>query len=892
MMRYFFILLIISISCPAQQNDFISQLTALFDDSRYDEVLRLTEKIPASAPYRNQAVNIRAEALIMQQQYTEAEQLLTAELENATLASNRGVTLATLGFLYLSQGRGDKALELLQQAAELHENAAPLPRARTLAFLGQVLNSTGKYAQAEEQLQVALSLRKSVLPEKHELIAASLNDLGLTATATHPENALDYFDQAIEIYRALHGDEHPKVANTLTNSGIAFRVLKLYGDATIAFEDALKIWNKVYPRPHPSKAFVIANLGETAAALGNLAAAQQYFEQALAVYREVYGSKHPDIARLHTLIGQVRLSQGKFDDALYHYQQAVIANTSDFENNNPEANPQHQNFYNGFQLLYAQMRKAQAFEARYFGKTLRQRDLETALRQLQQCDSLIDRLRKQTSLESDKITLGTLANEVYADGVRIAHELSEVAFRKKKHFRELSFYFAEKSKAAVLLDAISDAHAKSFAGLPANVLEEEKNLKSALALVYQKLAQKPAEQEEKYLRETALGLNQAYNNFIRNLEQQYPNYFNLKFNTSSASIAQIQQQLSAETAVISYFIDDHNNRNQLYVYIISPSSFQVHSHALPDNFNKLITAYRNSIFYMNETLYQQYSNELYKLLIPSIPGRTRHLVILPAGRLSIIPFEALLTRKVKNPETPYAQLPYLNNRFSVSYEFSAGLILQKNGSTASSVRAVALCAPVHFPDAPGLPSLPGTAQEVGRLHKLFDEKHIPSTVWLNAQANEQTIKSQPLKSFSILHLATHGVVNEENPELSCIYLHPQSGAEDGSLFTGEIYNLELQADLVTLSACQTGLGKIARGEGVIGLSRAMAYAGAKKMVVSFWSVADESTSTFMGEFYRGALATQPIRFATALQQAKKQMLQTAYAAPFYWAPFVLIGFEK
>ncbi|HZX73696.1 MAG TPA: CHAT domain-containing protein, partial [Cyclobacteriaceae bacterium] len=138
--------------------------------------------------------------------------------------------------------------------------------------------------------------------------------------------------------------------------------------------------------------------------------------------------------------------------------------------------------------------------------------------------------------------------------------------------------------------------------------------------------------------------------------------------------------------------------------------------------------------------------------------------------------------------------------------------------------------------------------------------------------------------------ATHGIVDEEDPELSKIFLN-SSNKEDGNLFSGEIYNLDLNAEMVVLSACQTGLGKFSKGEGVIGLSRALIYAGAKNIIVSFWSVADESTAELMVDFYKNLLQKKDQNFREALQQAKVNMIKKGnYSAPYYWAPFVMIGF--
>jgi CHAT domain-containing protein len=158
-------------------------------------------------------------------------------------------------------------------------------------------------------------------------------------------------------------------------------------------------------------------------------------------------------------------------------------------------------------------------------------------------------------------------------------------------------------------------------------------------------------------------------------------------------------------------------------------------------------------------------------------------------------------------------------------------------------------------------------------------------------ATESLIKTTDLNKYSYLHLATHGVVDETEPELSRIYLQTSSNQEDGNLFAGEIYNLKLNANLVTLSACQTGLGKISKGEGVIGLSRALIYAGAQHLIVSFWSVADESTALLMKNFYTEMLNSSTNDFQESLRVAKLKMISNdKYSTPFYWAPFILIGY--
>jgi CHAT domain-containing protein/lipopolysaccharide biosynthesis regulator YciM len=823
------------------------------------------------------------DSLIRSGKFTEAE----SALEN--MKGDEALIKTHYGLLYMMQNRYDLALEDLQTAVDIFEKenqSGSLEAAEALVHLGNVYRSTGKYSQAQEQLNRALMIRQEKLPATHELIAAVYNDLGLAYIEVDRDKSIDYYEKALETYRKLHGENDPKIAIGNTNLGIVYTKEKLFGDAINYYETASKIWEKVYAKPHANKALVLMNLGQTYSAMGDQKAALAYYEKSLTMYEAASGKKHPEVAFVQNLLGNEKLAQEKYDEALTHYQKALEANIPDFTSTSILETPSTKEFYNGRQLLISLTYKAQALEKKYFGKTLNRQDLLLGLTTLQACDSLIDRLRQSATNESDKIALGAIANEVYGDGVRIAYTLSDVSFKGRENYRELSFYFAEKSKSAVLQEAISDTNAKSFANIPNELLEEEKNLKAAIALIAQKLAQKPAEEEEKYLRETIFSLNRAYQDFTKHLENQYPEYFNLKFNSATPSIQQLQSLISAKTAFISYFMDESNNR--LYIYVISKNKFTIESKAIPKEYDKYITGLRNSLFFQEINTFRVSASKLYNLLVPDkIPRSIDDLVIIPTGRMGVIPFETLLSKETD--ETDFKALPYLLLRYTIRYEFSAGLALQKKHTNAGITSAL-FCAPVTFPDKDGLVDLPGTEVEVNTISALFKQKNISSSVLLNNKASETSIKSGSLKNYSLIHLATHGVVDENSPELSRIFLQTDTEAEDGNLFAGEIYNLELKADLVALSACQTGLGKISKGEGVIGLSRALVYAGAKNIIVSFWSVADESTAQLMTDFYKQLLENPSATYSQDLRKAKLALMKGNYAAPYYWAPFILIGF--
>jgi CHAT domain-containing protein len=183
----------------------------------------------------------------------------------------------------------------------------------------------------------------------------------------------------------------------------------------------------------------------------------------------------------------------------------------------------------------------------------------------------------------------------------------------------------------------------------------------------------------------------------------------------------------------------------------------------------------------------------------------------------------------------------------------------------------------------------GILERVKGSYGLFDRWFSArSRVYLGRDARETTVKSEALAEYRFVHFATHGLLDEKDPKLSGLLLAPDE-REDGILHLGEVYNLRLNAELVVLSACETGLGRIARGEGIIGLTRGFLYAGAASVLVSLWQVSDATTAELMVDFYGEILrgSSRP----EALREAKRRLIrrQPEYAKPYYWAPFILVG---
>jgi CHAT domain-containing protein len=186
-------------------------------------------------------------------------------------------------------------------------------------------------------------------------------------------------------------------------------------------------------------------------------------------------------------------------------------------------------------------------------------------------------------------------------------------------------------------------------------------------------------------------------------------------------------------------------------------------------------------------------------------------------------------------------------------------------------------------------SLPESEKEVTEIKKLFTSAGYKGDVFTFNSANEKNLKSEKVLGYDYLHLATHGFINDSRPKLSGLLFADDSlSGEDNILYSEEIFTLNLNANLVVLSACESGLGKIKKGEGILGLARGFIYAGAKNLIVSLWQVADKSTSELMIEFYKNILNGD--NYSSSLRNAKLKLIKEGtFSYPLEWAPFVLIG---
>ncbi|WP_420575694.1 CHAT domain-containing protein [Ekhidna sp.] len=805
---------------------------------------------------------------------------LSLELPEEKTLKARSLTF--LGLSYLNLGRNDEALESLLEAEQLFSKEDTEAKANCLDALGLVYTNNENKQLASQYHEQAFVIRRKLFGPQSIEVANSYNNLGRVFLKSDPLQALIYFNRAKGIYEEKLGNSSRRSLRANLNIAFANMEQKNYDEALERLNEVKLIYDASYEDDHPNKAYIQSIIGRVHLEKDEFEKALLNQKEALQMYISLFGEKHPEVANTYYLIGEIYKAKSEFKTSVEFYQRAIYANLPEQVYENVYELPELRNYFNADILLTTLQAKAIALGALHFEKSLNVRDIVGAIDTYKKCDDLITIVRRKRLNEQDKLRLGQIAKEVYENGIQLSLILSEQSFNRKKHL-QTAFDFCERSKSSVLLEAITESKAKKFAGIPEEQILLEDSLKDEISFLEQQLAhQENADDQE--MKDLLFSYQNAYRSFISNLESQYPEYYKLKYDQSIATVASVQKHLSENTALLSYFLGDDN----VYIFIITQNKIEAVRKEKGEDFNKLTSGLRNGIKYNSKSTFLKSAKGLYELLIPKLKSDISELVILPDGVLGTLPYEAFIHPDSESDS--FTNADFLIRSYHVSYDYSATLFNERKADDKQINPEILLIAPVNFDQNDvQMSALPGSEKEIDEIRYLFMGANCETKVQTNRDASETNFKRENLGKYRYLHFATHGLVNESEPALSRIFLRPDE-TEDGSLYTGEIYNLNIDADLVTLSACETGMGKVAKGEGIVGLSRALQYAGANNIIVSLWQVADASTAQMMIEFYRYNLNNEHHGYNTALRQAKLSLLNSEeYSRPYFWAPFILVG---
>jgi len=448
----------------------------------------------------------------------------------------------------------------------------------------------------------------------------------------------------------------------------------------------------------------------------------------------------------------------------------------------------------------------------------------------------------------------------------------------------------EKNKATVLLQSMNEADALQFANLPDSLLGQEKDLKIAITF-HKKQLNEAIEYEEvteiDRLNDVLFNERQDYTQLINHLENNYPDYYQLKYQQNQTQLSDIQNQLDNKTALLEYFVGD----SSIYLLLISKGHEHLYKFKKPDNWKQMIDKLKqntSNVYQSDKTVFAKYSRHLSQLLLDTllcdISDEISHLQIIPDAELNYLPFEILLTQDVHKENIQYKKMPYLLRQKSVGYAYSAALLLENKQTTPSQkTYSYGGYAPIYYKNDTSFYDLPTAREMVKNLAELTNGKS-----YVSEQATLAAF-SKDKKSYKILHLAMHGVLEDKHP-LSSYLAFTKNGRF--KLHAYDLYNQKLNTELAILHACNTGNGELQKGEGVMSLSRAFTYAGCPSLVMSLWQIPElataEITHSFI-EYLKNGLTKD-----VALQKAKLDYLQNENtskieSSPAYWAGLVATG---
>lgn len=601
---------------------------------------------------------------------------------------------------------------------------------------------------------------------------------------------------------------------------------------------------------------------ETLAANGDYKNAILEYKIALELTKKKWHNKsHWEIAHVIRKIGKLHAQHKHYGKAIRSFDEAIsqLQNSSTAHNNSTLIE-----IFKNKTAALIQQNTTNSFLA-----TLKMVDLGI---------NKLDILKPTFRNQNDKLFLIENVFPLFESGLEAGYNLYSDS--KDENFIDQAFIYAEESKSVLLLEALLSAQATQFANISKDILERENLLKAEITQIEKKLVS--SDNSDIILENNLFDLRQEHRNLIITIETNHPDYFNLKYNSKVLSLPEVQEKLTDNEMLISFFYGNTSiymtstTHNEKYFekIAITPN--------LENDIKKLHAMLSNPK--SSKELLSRLSYSLFqKLIAPTLNLYPQEkIIIAPDGLLNYIPFGSLVTNLDSNR--------FLIEDRAISYVNSASLWsqLSTKKQTNNSLLAFApsFDTNTQSDDARSnvLGNLPHNRKEVEQIATSFKGQS-----FLDDSATLQNFTTN-VSEYSILHLATHAVFDDKNPEYSYLAFTPNEESED-ILLVKDLYNLSLNASLVTLSACESAIGELKRGEGFLSLARGFFYSGASSISSTLWKINDNSSSALMGSFYKN-LADGKSK-DKSLQEAKLSFLEknreNGLSHPYYWSGYIIQG---
>ena len=865
------------------------------------------------------------------------------------------MTLTNLGLLYYLRDEPQKALEQLDHALNVwHTVGDRHLEAITLSINGRVYNGLGQPQKAFEVYSLALPVMRAVGDQSGE--AGALTQIGsVYRQFGDPQKALDYFTQALPIWRAV-GDRRNE-ASVLNNIGTVYTLLNdadkafHYFDQVLPLLPAIKdprleavtlsnIGNVYNLQQNPQKALeyldkalavaransdrrteavALTHLGTAYSALGKKPEALEDLERALQL-RIAVSDRQGEAITLNNF-GHAFDLWHEPQKALDYYTKALPIWRAVGDRNGEVA------------ALYGTARAESNLD-----------HLDASLQWTKAALTIINTLRTKVASRDLRASYFASVQDIYKLQIDLLMRLHRRQPTAGFDVAALDTY--ELARARSLIDLLTEASADIRQGVDPGLRARERSLQQALNVeADRQMRLFGGQHTEKAAAEVQGRIEDVVTQLLAveaELKAQSPRYAALT-QPAPLDLKAIQTAVTdSETLLLEYSLGEERS----YLWAVTPSSFT--SYELPPRANieaaarhcyELLTARNANVKFETpdekrervrkaDAEYPSAATALSQMLLGPIAaqlGRKRLLVV-PDGALEYVPFAALtvpgktsrsfvplmvehevtsipsastlaVLRKEIQGRTPAEKVVavFADPVFDKSDERITGETSSAGGHHGAAVTRSASNVDDQSADgAPALARLPYTRQEAEAILSLAPPTSRKAA--LGFEANRAAAMSEDLSRYRIIHFATHSYLDSTHPELSAIalsMLDRQGRPQDGYLRAHEVFNLKLDAELVVLSGCRTGLGKEVKGEGLYGMTRGFMYAGSKRVVVSLWDVQDQATARLMSDFYKGLLGAKRPSASAALRAAQIAIWRDGrWQAPYYWAGFVLQGEPK
>jgi len=752
------------------------------------------------------------------------------------------------------------------------------------------LGELQKYIELEER---GLLLAREMGNREHE--GSALNNIGNGyKTFGDYEKAILNLTQALDIQRETNDKSGEAIV--LNNLGGCYLLQGNLQKAGELYQQSIILRRAVKDRRGEGN--VLNNLGQVYAQSGDAAKAVEYLQQALAVRREL-ADKTGEAITLRNL-ARVYWTAGDKAKGIEHFEQS-----------------------NALAIKLGD-RRVQAESA--YGLALAEKErgnLEKALAMVESGLALIEQIRSELVNPELRVTYFSTVQQFY----ELYAELLVARYERDKNEADvaLALQTSEQARTRNLVELLREARVNIKQGVDLKLLEQAQDVQDKLNLRYRQrtagLAGKSTPEQIAKITNEINSLTTELENLQVKIRRDNPRYANLT-QPATLSSKEIQNLLDDDTVLLEYKL----GATRSFLWLVTKDLISIHMLPARGEIEKAAREFYDSITSRDKTkeaTTSALSNNLSQLLLGPVASQiaNKRLAIVADGVLQFIPFAALQTKNTAGSgqgfviETnevvvlPSASVlaelrrnPRQSRTPGKTIAIFADPVFEANdprlkpsSDNAATVGGVTSRAELRrvsrdFSFGDTLPRLLSSRVEARNIAAVVPPEQVVSNV--DFAASRENAMSSNLAHYRILHFATHGLLDTTHPEFSGLVfsLYDKTGkAQDGFLRLDQIYNLNLNSELVVLSACQTALGKDIRGEGLVGLTRGFMYAGARRVVASLWKVDDAATAEFMRRFYQSVLKKK-LSAAAALRQTQNEMREVPrFRSPYFWAGFTLQG---